>query len=72
MPFVELKTGALFLCPYSNVDNNYSATIQKLSWFPSLPLLNKDININKTILIFLYTLYEFLYCLLYNYSTKTL
>jgi hypothetical protein len=73
MLFAELKTGALFFCPYSDVDNNYGITIQKLSWFPSLILLNnKDVDINKTILIFLYTLCKFLCRLLYNYGTKTL
>jgi hypothetical protein len=73
MLFAELKTGALFFRPYSDVDNNCGATIQKLSWFPSLILLNnKDVDINKTILIFLYTLYEFLRRLLYNCGTKTL
>jgi hypothetical protein len=79
MPFAELKTGALSLRPYSDINNNH-ITGQKLARFPSLLLLfllllllnNKDININKTILIRLYTLCEFLRCLLCNYGTKTL
>jgi hypothetical protein len=65
----------LSLCPYSDVDNNY-ATSQKLSLFLYLLLLlllyNKDININKSILIYLYTLCEFLRRLLSNYGTESL
>jgi hypothetical protein len=75
VPFIKLKTGALSLCPYSDINNNY-ITSQKLAWFPYLLLLllllNKDVNINKYTLIRLYTLYEFLYYLLYNYSAKSL
>jgi hypothetical protein len=60
------------LCPYSNVDNN-SITSQELFRFSSLLLLyNKDVNINISILICLYTLYEFLCRLLYNYNTESL
>jgi hypothetical protein len=76
MPFAKLKMGALSLYPYSNVNNNY-ITSQKLAWFSYLLLLlllllNKDVDINKYILIRLYTLYEFLCRLLYNYSAKSL
>jgi hypothetical protein len=75
MLFAKLKTGALSLCPYSDVDNN-RATGQKLSLFLYLLLLlllyNKDININKSILICLYTLCEFLRRLLSNYGTESL
>jgi hypothetical protein len=71
--FAKLKTGALSLRPYSDVNNNY-ITGQKLAWFPYLLLLllNKDVNINKCILIRLYTLCEFLYRLLYNYGAESL
>jgi hypothetical protein len=72
--FAKLKTGALSLCPYSDVDNN-RITGQKLARFPYLLLLlllNKDVDINKYILIRLYTLCEFLCRLLYNYGAESL
>jgi hypothetical protein len=73
MPFAELKTSTLSLRPYSDVDNHYRTIIQKLSQFPSLLLFNDNkVDINRTICVRLYTLYEFLCRLLYNYSTKTL
>jgi hypothetical protein len=75
MPFAKLKTGTLSLYPYSDIDNN-CATGQKLSLFLYLLLLlllyNKDININKSILICLYTLCEFLRRLLGNCGTESL
>jgi hypothetical protein len=77
MLFAKLKTSALSLCPYSDVDNN-RATGQKLSLFLHLLLLllpllnNKDVNINKSILICLSTLCEFLRRLLYNCGTESL
>jgi hypothetical protein len=74
--FAKLKTSALSLRPYSDVDNNY-ITGQKLARFPYLLLLlllllNKDVDINKYILIRLYTLCEFLCRLLYNYGAESL
>jgi hypothetical protein len=73
--FTKLKTGALSLRPYSDVDNNH-ITGQKLARFPYLLLLllllNKDVDINKPILIRLYTLCEFLCRLLYNYGAESL
>jgi hypothetical protein len=71
MLFAKLKTGALSLRLYSNINNNY-ITSQKLSWLYDLLLYNKFININKSILICLYTLCEFLCRLLYNYGTESL
>jgi hypothetical protein len=76
VPFAKLKTGALSLHPYSDVDNN-RITGQKLAWFPYLLLLlllllNKDVDINKCILIRLYTLCEFLCYLLYNCGAESL
>jgi hypothetical protein len=74
--FAKLKTGALSLRPCSDVDNN-RITGQKLARFPYLLLLlllllNKDVDINKYILIRLYTLCEFLCRLLYNCGAESL
>jgi hypothetical protein len=73
--FAKLKTSARSLRPYSDVDNN-RITSQKLARFLYLLLLllllNKDVDINKYILIRLYTLYEFLCHLLYNCGAESL
>jgi hypothetical protein len=68
MPFIKLKTGALSLYPYNDVDNS-CITSQKLARFLYLLLLllfNKYVDINKSTLIRLYILCEFLCRLLCN------